>query len=78
MTLRREEPKADTQEGRYLDLLRSFPVDGLTDWEAARLMGIDRTSVTARRAVFVQTGQVYAAGSRIGPSGTRNRVWKAR
>jgi predicted ArsR family transcriptional regulator len=66
--------RALSQTIRYLALLKQH--DGLTDAEAARLLGIERTSVNARRAPLVKAGLVYAEGMRQGPTGIRNAVWK--
>ena len=56
---------------RYLELLRLHP-GGLTDFEASRLMDIERTSINARRAPLVKRGVVVANGTVPGPTGIRN------
>lgn len=50
--------------------------DGLTDHEAARLLGIPNTSVCARRAPLRKAGLIYAEGTRPGPDGVANAVWR--
>jgi hypothetical protein len=68
--------RVHSQNARYLQLLREHP-DGLTDAEAAKLMGIDRTSINARRALLVTQGSVYSDGFRKNPqSGIKNTIWK--
>lgn len=49
---------------------------GLTDWESAKLLGVERTSITARRVPLVKAGIVVSDGTRPGPTGTRNCVWR--
>ena len=66
--------RSGAQMLRYLELLRTH-TDGLTDYEAARLMGIERTSVNARRAPLVKRGVVVANGTVPGPTGIRNTRW---
>lgn len=70
-------PRAMTQAIRYLALLKDRPEHGLTDSEAAALLGIERSSVNARRVPLVKAGLVYASSeTRLGPTGVRNVVWK--
>lgn len=69
------EPRAGSQSERYLNLLRS--TGGLTDAEAAERMGIERTSINARRAYFVKKGVVVPDGYRENvESGVKNTVWR--
>jgi hypothetical protein len=71
-------PRALSQTVRYLRLLKDRP-HGLTDAQAAQQLGIERSSVNARRAVLVKADLVFAAGTRLGPTGkVHNVVWKAR
>ncbi len=73
-------PRAMSQVVRYLALLKASP-RGLTDAEAAQRLGIERTSVNARRAVLVKAGLVYSDGFRkrtTNGRNNRNTVWKAR
>lgn len=53
--------RAETQTARYIALLQAYP-EGLTDWRAAELLGVERTSVNARRSPLVKTGVVVANG----------------
>lgn len=70
--------RALTQVVRYLKLLKDRPDFGLTDMESARLMGVERSTINARRATLVKADLVYADGFRDGESGVKNCVWKAR
>jgi len=67
-------PRALSQTVRYLALLKAH--GGLTDAEAARLMGIERTSINARRGPLLDAGVVVAGGFRPGATGTKNTVWR--
>lgn len=70
--------RALSQAIRYLRALKDHP-HGLTDLEAADLLGVERTSINARRRELVKAGLVYADGTtRPGPTGVRNVAWKAR
>lgn len=70
--------RAPRQSERYLALLQEHP-DGLTDWEAAARLGVERTTINARRMELVKMGKVYSDGFRKNEtSGIRNTVWKAR
>ena len=66
--------RALSQTVRYLELLKEH--GGLTDAEAARLMGVERSSVNARRAPLCKAGLVIAEGYRKGPTGNKNTVWR--
>ena len=67
--------RALPQTIRYLAILREH--GGLTDFEAARLLNVERTSVNARRVPLVKAGIVVAEGTRPGPTGkVRNTVWR--
>lgn len=66
--------RALTQTVRYLAALRQQ--GPLTDAEAAKLLGIERSSVNARRAVLVKAGLVIADSVRKGPTGAKNTTWK--
>ena len=69
--------RSTTQTIRYLQALKDHPY-GLTDWEAAKLLGLERSTINARRVPLVKADLVYADGFRPGVTGTRNTVWKAR
>jgi|SRR5579872_1605712 len=71
------EDRALPQTVRYLALLKARP-QGCTDREAAKLLGIDRTSINARRNPLEKAGLVYGDGFRPGVTGRKNVVWKAR
>jgi hypothetical protein len=69
------QPRAGRQIRQYLQLLADH-LEGLTDAEAASLMGIERSTINARRN---QCGdRVYAEGFRPGRSGVKNTIWKLR
>lgn len=70
-------PRALTQTVRFLAALKARP-QGLTDWEAAELLDVERSTINARRRPLVKAGLVYSDGFRPGPSGVRNAVWKAK
>lgn len=70
--------RAARQTQRYLDYLDGRGVLGATDWEAAGALGLERTTINARRNELVKAGQVMAGGYRPGPTGTKNVVWKLR
>jgi hypothetical protein len=71
-------PRALSQTVRYLAQLKGHR-DGLTDAEAAKLLGLERSSINARRVPLVKAGLVYADGFRPGPTGkVKNTIWKAR
>jgi hypothetical protein len=67
-------PRALSQTVRYLSALRAY--GGLTDWEAADVLHLERTSINARRKPLVAAGLVVAGGFRPGPTGVKNVVWK--
>lgn len=69
--------RAIEQTTRYIAALVDA-VDGLTDHEAARLLGIPNTSVCARRAPLRKAGLIYAEGTRKGPTGIANAIWRWR
>ena len=63
----------------YLQLLWHAYPDGLTDAESAERMGVERSSINARRAPAVQAGLVEAYGARMRAStDTSNTVWRLR
>lgn len=66
-------PRALSQTVKYLAILKAY--GGTTDREAADLMGIERTSVNARRRPLVTAGIVVPKGFRQGPTGVKNVVW---
>jgi len=59
---------------KYLAVLKIY--GGTTDREAADLMGIERTSINARRVPLVKAGVVVADGFREGPMGVKNTIWR--
>lgn len=71
------QPHACAQAQRYLRLLAKRGDHGLTDYEAANLMGIERTSITARRRPLCTLAEpwVISGTTRPGPTGIRNTVW---
>ena len=72
-------PRALSQTIKYLQALKDRPQYGLTDAEAATVLGVERSSINARRAPLVKAGLVYASSdTRPGPTGVANTVWKAR
>lgn len=67
-------PRALSQTVRYLAALRTY--GGLTDAEAAQRLGLERSSINARRAPLVRAGIVRSNGFRPGPTGKiKNVVW---
>lgn len=70
--------RALPQAVRYLRALKDRPETGLTDAEASEVMGLQRSTVNARRAPLVKAGLVYSDGFRVGAFGVKNTVWKAR
>lgn len=70
-------PRALNQTVRYLQALKDRPQHGLTDAEAAVVLGVERTSINARRVPLVKAGLVYASSeTRLGRTGVKNVVWK--
>lgn len=67
-------PRAENQTVKYLAALKAY--GPLTDREAAKLLGIERTSINARRAPLVKAGIVGPQGFRRGPGRQiRNVTW---
>ena len=62
------------QTARYLRLLARQGARGCTDYEAAAILGVERTSINARRSVLCQLEPpwVVPVGTRPGPTGVRN------
>lgn len=52
--------------------------DGYTDHEIAAVLGIKNTSVCARRAPLRKAGLIHAEGTRPGPDGVANAIWRWR
>lgn len=72
------QPRACRQARAYLMLLRERGDDGLTDYESAILLGLERSTINARRGSVSQGDEpwVIASGrTRPGPTGIRNTVW---
>lgn len=65
--------RALPQTIRYLQVLKDH--GGLTDLEAAKLLGLERSSINARRVPLMKAGIVVADGFRKGPTGVRNVIW---
>jgi len=70
--------RAGRQTRRYLGFLAACGAYGATDWEAAEALGVERTTINARRNELVRLGRVVAGGFRPGPTGVRNTVWTLR
>lgn len=70
-------PRACRQTRRYLRLLHRRGDEGLTDWEAAGLLGLERTTINARRRPWCKGDEPWidTAATRPGPTGVRNAVW---
>jgi hypothetical protein len=68
-------PRAYSQAVRYLALLKHRGVLGLTDNEAAEILSLRVTSITARRVPLVKADLVKPCGFRKGPTGVKNVVW---
>ncbi len=66
--------RALPQTIRYLRCLKDH--GGLTDLEAAKLLGLERSSINARRVPLMKAGIVVSCGFRKGPTGVKNCVWK--
>lgn len=66
--------RAETQTARYLSLLQDYP-EGLSDMQAARLMGVERTTINARRSPLHKAGVVVPNGFVTGDSGVKNVRW---
>jgi hypothetical protein len=73
------------QATRYWQWLVAQGSHGGTDWEASQALGIQRSSINARRAQLkaqslARTGIacIEPAGFRPGPTGIKNVVWIAR
>lgn len=73
-------PRALSQTVRYLSALKARP-HGLTDAEAATVLGVERSTINARRVPLVKAGLVIADGFRTRRTNGRalkNTVWKAK
>jgi len=71
--------QAIDQASRYWRLLRDRGARGATDWEAHEALGIQRSSINARRAQLTRSGAaIVPAGFRPGPTGIKNVVWQLR
>jgi hypothetical protein len=69
--------RAPSQLVRYIEALTDAP-DGLTDHEAAARLGCRNTSICARRGSLRKAGLIYAEGTRLGPDGIQNAIWRWR
>jgi hypothetical protein len=71
--------RALPQTVRLLQLLHDAYPDGLTDAESAVRLGVERSSVNARRAPLVAAGLVEAYGTRErASSDLPNVIWRLR
>jgi hypothetical protein len=72
------QPRACRQARLYLFLLDARGAEGLTDFEAARLLGLERTTINARRVPLTNGDQpwVGTVKTRPGPTGVKNAVWQ--
>lgn len=72
------EKRAPSQVLRYLALLVSRYPDGLTDQEAADLMGLERSTINARRGQCRADGLslIEPCGSRPGQYDVDNVIWR--
>jgi hypothetical protein len=71
-------PRVNRQTLLYLRFLRERGTHGATDWEAGVLLGLERTTINARRHPCCQGDDPWVKGTdtRPGPSGRcRNVVW---
>lgn len=76
MAARMTEPTAGTHRGRCLRLLQEHP-EGLTDFDLARLTGLQQTSIGKRRGELRDAGMVQDSGRRRrAPSGALAIVWE--
>jgi hypothetical protein len=69
--------RALPQTIRYVAALQDA-AEGLTDAEAAKVLDIPLASVCARRAPLRKAGLIYAEGTRPGPTGVGNAIWRWR
>lgn len=67
--------RAPSQVLRYLALLAQRYPDGLTDQEAADLLGLERSTINARRGQAMAADLIRADGSRPGKYDCDNTVW---
>lgn len=67
-------PRQPTLILRYLGALRARP-HGLTDQEAAVLLGVKETTICGRRNECLEVGLVEPNGFRDGDSGVKVTVW---
>jgi hypothetical protein len=67
--------RAPSQLVRYIEALTDAG-EGLTDLEASKLLNIPLASVCARRAPLRKAGLIYAEGTRPGPTGVGNAIWR--
>lgn len=67
--------RALPQTIRYMRFLKDRGAYGATDAEAAKALGLERSSINARRKPLCDEGFVIAAGHRKGESGIINTIW---
>ena len=70
-------PRAAAQTKSYLLALDARGLDGLTDWEAKAVLGLERTTINARRRPLCMGDEpwVTTIETRPGPTGIKNAVW---
>jgi hypothetical protein len=68
-------PRQPTLILRYLGALKLRPTQGLTDQEAAALLGVKETTICGRRNECLEVGLVEPNGFRDGDSGVKVTVW---
>lgn len=83
-TVMAKDGAAISQAIKYWHWLLAQGIHGSTDWESQEALGIQRSSINARRAQLAaqsvaRTGVacIQPAGFRPGPTGIKNVVWRA-
>lgn len=69
------QPRGVSQTIRYMQALKDRPMHGMTDREASNVLGLERSTINARRVPLVKAGLVKSEGFRPGASGIKNCVW---
>lgn len=67
-------PRAGSQALRVLLLIKAHTL--LTDHELADLSGLPLATVNARRNFLCKKGLIVACGSKVGPFGVSNCLWR--
>jgi hypothetical protein len=71
-------PRVGRQTRLYMDLLATRGTHGATDWEASILLGLQRSTINARRVPLTKGDEpwVTSTETRPGPTGrVPNAVW---